>query len=210
MNSVEHTNKGVTYYLGGATANGKSTLVKSGLLPHPKGIVTIDSDYIKSKLPEYNLLVKLKDKEAANFVHDESSDITKKLLKTLNKNKNDFVLDSINDGDIDKLLAKIQDHKQNGARIRADYCTLDTKTSLKLANDRGKRTGRYVPESYIKEVNSDVSKLIPQLIEKKAYDELYLWDTSMLGKPRLILKQINGKLKIFDEKLYKDFLLKAL
>ena len=48
------------------------------------------------------------------------------------------------------------------------------------------------------------------MIEKPIYDELYLWDTNINGKPRLILSLANGLLKIEDNDLYLRFLAKAL
>ena len=58
---------------GGPSANGKSTLLNSGKINHPKNMVTIDSDAIKTDLPEYNALIKTKDPRAAPFAHEESS-----------------------------------------------------------------------------------------------------------------------------------------
>lgn len=47
------------------------------------------------------------------------------------------------------------------------------------------------------------------LVESDIIDELYLWDTNINGRPRLVLKQIDGTLEIIDIKLCRDFLRKA-
>lgn len=203
------TDTGFVYMLGGAPANGKSTLVNSKLLPHPDGVLKIDPDEIKGKLPEYSHLVKQKDPRAAAFVHEESSLIGKKTVdKALRKNF-DLLSDGVGDGSFDDLDKKLQKYRDAGKKLRADYVTLDTDLSLTLADLRAAKTGRQVPSQYILDMNREISKLVPQLIKAKSFDELYLWDTNLEGKPRLILSQVNGKLKIVDKALYNRFLKKA-
>ena len=203
------TTEGTSFFLGGAPANGKSTLVESGLVPSPKGILSLDPDTIKTKLPEYNAMVAANDSTAAKFVHEESSFLGKEIAKRALDNDFDLLSDGVGDGKIDKLEAKIQKFKDAGQRTRADYVSLDTDLSIKLARARSAKTGREVPENYILDMNKEISKLIPQLIKDKAFDELYLWDTNLAGNPRLILSQIDGKLTIADQGLYNDFLNKA-
>lgn len=209
MREVPHTSKRKNYMLGGGSGNGKSTLVNSGKLPHPKGILTVDSDAIKSLIPEYEAMIANGDTLGAGLVHEESSMLSKRLIRTTQKFKHDFVLDGVNDGTIDKLMKKIKGYKSTGSTLRADYCSLDTDLSLKLAKNRAKKTGRTVPRKVVLDSNREVSNLVPELIKRNAVDELYLWDTNIEGNARLILKQINGKLTIYDQKLYDKFLAKA-
>lgn len=209
MNEVPHHQGKKQYMLGGATANGKSTLVKSGRLPHPKGILTVDSDAIKALIPEYNVMLANGDTLAASFVHEESSMLAKRLIETAQKANKNFVLDGVNDGNLEKVLKKIAGYKKGGKTIRADYVSLDADLSLKLARDRAEKTGRFVPDKFTIQTNRDISRLVPELIKRNAIDELYLWDTNKLGVPRLILTQINGKLTIFNQELYDLFLAKA-
>lgn len=166
----------MVYMLGGAPANGKSTLVDSGILPHPKGILKIDPDAIKSMIPEYNRMLNSGDeflsKAAAKFTHEESSHISKVIQRKLNEGRIDYILDGVNDGSFEKL------------------------------------SGRDVPLDFVNDMNSEISKLVPEIIKNKAVDELYLWDTNINGNPRLILEQVDGKLKIHDQRLYDAFLVK--
>lgn len=57
-------------------------------------------------------------------------------------------------------------------------------------------------------MNKEIPKVLPRLMKENIYDEIYLWDTNENGKPRLILKHIDGKTEIFDNDLYR-FLKKA-
>ena len=201
--------------LGGATANGKSTLVESGLLPHPKGALVIDSDKVKAMIPKYKAMLESKDtaliKKAANFVHEESSDISKAIQRQALGRNLATVFDGINDGSADKVAEKVAiiRAQSGGRRIRADYVSLDTELSFKLAEARAKKTGRDVPLGVIESSNRGVSAMMPEVIERKLFDELYLWDTNVNGTPRLILKQIDGVLTIENRELYNRFLKKA-
>lgn len=202
------------YMLGGAPANGKSTLVDSGLLPHPEGSLVIDPDKVKSMIPEYQKMISSGDKSlvaaAANFVHEESSLIGKRIQKEAFRRGVATVIDGVNDGSFEKVSEKISKIREmSGKRIRADYVSLDTDLSLKLARLRAEKTGRVVPESYIRSCNSEISKLIPKAVEGGVFDELYLWDTNINGTPRLVLEMVDGKLRMASKELYKSFLNKA-
>lgn len=217
---IQNYTKGYTatsdtiYMLGGAPANGKSTLVDSGRLPHPKGAMVVDADKVKGMIPEYRNMLKSQDKDliraAANFVHEESSMLGKRIQKHAFDKDIAMVIDGVNDGSYEKVSDRVFNmRKQTGKRVRADYVSLDTDLSIKLAQIRAEKTGREVPLKFIKDNNREISRLIPKLIDGKVFDELYLWDTNINGTPRLILSQINGVLKIEDMALYERFLKKA-
>ncbi len=189
-------------------------MVDSGALPHPKNILVIDPDKVKGMIPEYKNMLqsgnKTLIKNAANFVHEESSYLGKIIQEKALKNNYGVVFDGVNDGSFEKVSKKVKLYKSlSNKPIRADYVSLDSDLSVKLATIRAEKTGREVPLPYIKKCNKEISVLVPKLIKNKTFDELYLWDTNINGKPRLILKQINGKLDIIDRQLYDDFLNKA-
>ncbi|GIZ15509.1 zeta toxin family protein [Capnocytophaga catalasegens] len=212
--SIKKTESDKVYMLGGAPANGKSTLTESGLLSYPNGLLVIDPDKIKSMIPEYKTLLHSHNKElimlAANFVHEESSYLSKKIReKALTENWG-TIIDGINDGTADKIHSNAQLVKKlSGKKIRADYVSLDTDLSIKLAKMRAEKTGRYVQLSFISDMNKSISKEFSKILKNKSFDELYLWDTNIEDKPRLILQQIEGKIKIIDKSLYIRFLQKA-
>lgn len=202
------------YMLGGAPANGKSSLTENGILPHPKGALVIDPDKVKAMIPEYSFMVNTHDKElirkAANFVHEESSHLGKEIRKRALNDNWATIIDGVNNGTAEKIHKNAQSIRElSGKKVRADYVSLDTELSLKLAKIRAEKTGREVPMELIIEKNKAISKEFPDIIKNKSFDELYLWDTNINGKPRLILKQIDGVLTIENEELYQRFLSKA-
>jgi len=174
----QSTSTGNIFMLGGPPANGKSALVKSGKLPHPKMTTLIDPDEIKAMIPEYNMMLQSGRQNlieaGAAFTHEESSYLSKRIQAEMLKSKKDFVLDGVNDGDFEKLKVKVAALKQNGNKLRADYVSLEYKLSRQLAKERAERTGRKVASKFISDMNRDVSILIPKLIESGIIDELYL------------------------------------
>lgn len=200
---------GQSWHLGGAPANGKSSLVDSGFIGNPANIVHVDPDAIKARLPEYQIMNQNRVVTAASFTHEESSYLSKRIMERGGNSGQDMLIDGVGDGGIDKIEAKIAQMKKAGLSTKAHYVTLDTDLSLKLADARGKKTGRYVPEAYTREMNRKISVLVPQLVERKSFDELNLWDTNISGKPRLILSQKQGVTTIHDQNLYDNFLKKA-
>ncbi len=203
------TKEGTIYALGGAPANGKSTLIKAEKIPTPDGVLVMDPDEIKKQLPEYTAMVDAKDPRAAAFVHEESSFIAKETVKRALAEDFDLVTDGVGDGKLTDVQRKVNQYHAADKRVRADYVTLDTDLSVKLAAARAAQTGREVPKEYILEMNQEISKLVPELVKDKTFDELYLWDTNEQAAPRLILSQIDGKTVIADQDLYKRFLNKA-
>jgi predicted ABC-type ATPase len=196
------------YMLGGAPANGKSNLLKSGFLTYPTDALKADSDEIKLKLPEYRHMLALKEPRAAVTVHEESSRVNHGLRLEALKRGMDIVWDGLADDSLEHRLQNIRELKMYGHTVRIDYVTLDTDLSLRIAEERFLKTGRKVPEEVIKEANRSIANLVPKLISSQIFDELYLWDTNIQNQPRLILSQKNGKLEVEDEKLYRNFKLK--
>lgn len=198
----------VAYMMGGAPANGKSSVIKAGFVDIPENLVEIDSDGIKQLLPEYQLMVENNDRAAAAFAHEESSYLSKQISWNSRDKGLNFLLDGTGDGTYEKLVGKVEKMRAKGHRVVANYVSLDTDLSLKIAKIRAEATGREVPEEYIKYVNSQIPVVIEKGIEDKLWDELYLYDTNVKDKPRLILKMIDGVLDMEDAELYENFLKK--
>jgi hypothetical protein len=195
--------------LGGAPANGKSTFEKSKYFKKAPGTLTINPDTMKERIPEYNQLLKAGDATAAGFAHEESSTMGKDAIRELLRRKKDFVLDGVNGGKVSKVAAKFAGYRDGGRnRLIGNYCTLDNSTAQKLMMIRGKKTGRYIPQGYFTEMQTTMPSTVKGIIDNKLLDEFYLWDTNTKGVPNLILKQIDGKTTMYNEKLWQRFLRK--
>lgn len=202
------TNLGTTFFLGGAPATGKSSLETSGQVVYPDGILKIDPDGIKKELPEYNKMLETKNFKAASKVHEESSKLSKDIIKNAASKKYDAVVDAVGDGSYQSVVDKVQMQRDAGKNVIAHYVTTDVKTSLDRAKERAIKSGRYVPPKYIKEMHKEISTIFPKLAKNNIFNELHLYDNNGTT-PKLIYSKANGKETIYDKNSYKKFLDKS-
>lgn len=205
-----HMKTGSVHFMGGGPGNGKSSLLDGGFAGDLRGRVRVDPDGIKALLPEYEALTAAKFPGASSMVHEESSYISKQLIARASEQKLDMAIDTIGDGGLTGIHEKIAKLRQAGyTNIRADYVSLDTNLSMKLIRQRFEKTGRYVPRTFALEMNREISKLVPGMVDNNPFDEFKLWDTNESGKPRLILSAFGNQASIYDQPLYDNFLKKA-
>ncbi len=67
------------YMLGGAPANGKTTLLNSGYIPHPEDALKLDADEIKLLIPEFKYMIERKEPLAAAITHQESTNLNDRI-----------------------------------------------------------------------------------------------------------------------------------
>lgn len=195
--------------MGGGPASGKSTMIKSGVATLPQNSITIDPDAIKAKLPEYNKMLALNDPGAANFVHEESSALAKRIMKIATEGNYNYTLDGTGDGTITSLTKKIKQAKAAGYSVQGLYATVPTQTAISRAVARGAKTGRVVPISRITSTHKAVSQILPECAE--LFDSVKLYDTTdggiliAVGGNGQKLTAIKGKEDLFQAFLDKAF-----
>ena len=178
-------------------------------MPYPSDALKIDPDEIKNMLPEYQYLTHAGHPAAAAIVHEESSYISKELRSIAIERGFDLILDGVANDTLTRRKEDAALLKVNGHWVRIDYVTLNTELSVRLAELRSKQTGRMVPETIVREYNRNIAILVPQLVDRQLFDELYLWDTNIEGSPRLILSQKSSKLVVVNSELFTNFKKKA-
>ena len=168
--------------LGGGSAAGKSSigeLVSKGYKLQKQNMIWIDPDKIKEKIPEYQGSMESEDiesmKQAAFLVHDESSDITMKLLKICMKRKLNFMYDGTMKNEV-KYKKLIQQLRQAGFSIKAIIVDVPIKVALERSNMRFKVTGRLVPEHIIEESHMKVATTFSKI--KDLIDCYTLYDNT--------------------------------
>ncbi len=197
------------YMLGGGPASGKSTMLSAGAVKVPSHTraVHVDPDGMKAQLPEFERFKRLDASQAASLVHEESSYLSKRVGSEAGSSGRDVVFDSTGDGTIEKLEAQVNRYRIFGHKVVANYATVDTDAAVARAFARGKQTGRYVPETYIRENHKQVSVVFQQALERNLFDEANLFDTNNDATgPRLVLsfKREQG-LVIHDQGLWEAF-----
>lgn len=194
---------------GGGPASGKSVLFRSGRVELPKNLVTIDTDEIKKSLPEFAEGVKAKDAAAAAFAHEESSALSKRIMKEASVGKRNLFLDGTGDSGIGSLKKKVSSLRLGGHRIVADYVTVDTEIAVQRNIARAARTGRLVPNSFVRGTHQKISEILPEALEQRIFDEVTLWDTNTPDTVIKVMTQVDGVTTIHNQGLWDRFLAKA-
>jgi zeta toxin len=200
------------YMTGGGPASGKSTMLAAGavVVPGHEDAVHVDADKMKLTIPEYRKMVAEKDERASSFAHEESSIMAKALSKAAVSQGRDVVLDGTGDSGFESLQNKIEGLRALGAeRVVANYASNDVELAVRLARERGDKTGRYVPESYTRSVHAAVSQVLPKAMKEGLFDSVTLWDTNKKGEARRVASAEGKKVTIHDKALWRDFLAKA-
>ena len=124
-------------------------------------------------IPEYPVMLNLGMKNAAEFVHVESTKIAARILKKSIKKKYNIIYETtLRDPTI--TLERIKEMKRRNYMIYAHYSHIDIDTALIRAKHRYKKTGRYVPEPEIIEIYKHVPCSIIRV--RDAVDSISLWD----------------------------------
>lgn len=197
-------------FMGGGPAAGKGSIKKLPDAGYLSGAdaVELDPDEIKGKLPEYREMIDAgKDKEAAAYVHEESSALSKRISAVATENGYNVSLDGTGDGSVESMRKKIKAARDAGMRVNGVYVTIPVEEAIRRAEARADRTGRHVPIEKIVDIHRKVSQILPQIAAE--FDSVKLYDNSG-SKPVLIATGGNGKgLQPVDQKLFDDFINKG-
>lgn len=201
------------YMMGGGPASGKSGVLNSGQVEVPDKFdgVHVNSDDIKREIPEYQKGVEAGNLDAANYAHEESSALAKRVMSTGMENGYNVVLDGTGDGSVRSVMSKIEEARAKGMKVEGYYVTCPTQIAVDRnqarANDP-KEKGRLVREEIVRATHKKVSQILPQVA--KHFDRVQLYDSGDGFPPKLIAEGGGGKdLTILDAKRYDAFLRKA-
>lgn len=194
----------VTLFMAGGSGAGKSSILAS-LKDVPENAVLINPDEIKAMLPEYQQMLAGGDAYAAWGTHEESSDIAKKLLATVNERGYNSIVDGTGDSEPGKFLGKIEAANMGGRHARVVLVDIPTDTAVERAMKRAERTGRMVPEGEIRRVHRSVAANFADWQEK--VDDWELWAND--DKPKRIAYRKGDVTTMLDRKRYRQALAKA-
>ena len=173
--------------------------------------MTINSDDVKVKLPEFDSLVAAGAREASVFVHEESSQVAKAAMNLAMSRKLDIVLDSTGDGRYESLKAKIDLAREAGYEVRGLYATLAVSLAEKITEARYKATGRWVPPEVVRATHANVSDVVERAVAENLFDTVDVYDTNIKDNPRPVISHRRGGPSIVhDEKLFQDFMEKGV
>lgn len=205
---VQPSDNPTFYMLGGGPAAGKSTMLKDDRVdvPGEGEAVTIDSDAIKGKLPEYQQMIADDDPDAANFAHEESSYLAKLVMATAFDQNLPTMLDGTGDSSAKSVQKKIDAARAAGYRVQGMYATVPTEVAMARAIGRGRTEGRVVPPSVIEGTHASISGIFGDLTDM--FDDIMLFENG--NGPNLIAEAHGpGTAQIHDQGQYDEFLAKA-
>lgn len=199
-------------FMGGGGASGKSYLLDSHYIDTPpkaaKKAIHINADDIKDQLPEYKKMLAGPpevQKEAAGFVHQESSIIANRLVKMAIARGYNVVLDGTA-SDVQKTTAQAKLAREAGYKVEAHYVQCPLETAMAANVKRFHDTGRYVPEDILVDAHKSVSENFEKLANKGIFDKVDLIQNNRQSPLKTIANAVKGsKLQVHDEAAYKAF-----
>ncbi|NBR70508.1 MAG: hypothetical protein EBT75_00165 [Proteobacteria bacterium] len=158
----------------------------------------------------------LKKANAAAFVHEESSFVSKMILMSSILSGRNVVFDGTMDNGVDKRMRELEIMRQFGAKeIHGIFFSADTNEAVKRAARRerdqtSESYGRKVPEFALRDAHKKVSANFPKFVQSKVFDSVAAFDTN--GRPpTLMFRQSSptAEPEILDAEKYDKFLQKA-
>ncbi|WP_039454649.1 zeta toxin family protein [Candidatus Jidaibacter acanthamoebae] len=184
-----------TFMLAGAPACGKGT-AESLMIEQAGNLGVTWNDVIKLNTDNYRSLLSENSRlgtevwKHAQLNHDEARLVTYKIIKTQR--------DRVQTGQAPHILfdgvapsqEKIDLGTADGGRVHIKMVSLEPEISIKRADERGKRTGRFVPTSFIleshKEAPGNLQNIIAGNIGQDIEFELYDTDVPLGARPKLV------------------------
>lgn len=199
-------------FVAGGTASGKSSAMglEENAMVVPPDAVNIDPDEIKAMLPEYVEMIGSGDKYAAVGVHLESGQIARRLLNEAMRRGLNISRDGTGDSPGMKFAKEISKMSAAGYEVHVFYVNAPTDVAVERAERRARETGRWVPESQIREIHKNVSARFTQhvlpLVREGTISKLSMYQTE--GDPVPIAEGGGGSFQVLDQRLYDRFVAK--
>lgn len=159
----------------GGPGSGKSSIMKG---VDESRFVTVDPDAVRTKLPEYKQATQGDTvyRNAAAMTHEEASYISKQILSKAIQNGQHVIVDGTG-ASADSMLAKMKQFKDAGYHVHLSFAHLnDVEEAVKRVESRAEKTGRYVPESFVRSAYKSIPKNFGKI--SAAADTFAVYDTS--------------------------------
>ena len=176
--------EGRVWLILGVPASGKSTFADP--IVEQEGALLIDSDEAKAKLPEFaNGLL-------ATAVHEESSQISKQVMKQAIHNHDNMVIPVVGKT-LESLQEKIDRFKENGYEVNLIYVDLPVEKAIDRVKTRFQETGRLVSPSYLQSVGLKPKENYDKLKSTKEVDSYEAWSNDVKRGNRPVHIETSGE-----------------
>lgn len=160
------------YLMLGGGGSGKGYYLKKMKEKDPSidKLPVIDVDDMRDMIPDYERVKDIDPKKAASYVHEEVSDIGKKIDNEYITSKSSFVKDAVF-GNPEKLEKLVDDLKAQGYDVHLVGVATDFDTALDRIQKRFERTKRYVPTEIARKGHKGASASFKKVIETPLKDK---------------------------------------
>lgn len=197
------TNEPIAIITSGGTASGKTAAVDWFLNRYKdESFIRIDYDRMKRALPEYELMIRMKLKSAAEFTHYESCKMAGSLVKRAAKAKMNLIWEHTlaKPEHIDETIRLLR-KKNYVVMIAATHVTIPRAQERAVA--RFHQMGRYVRPDVIVDTHLRCPKKLREL--RDLVDAVLLFDNN--GDNRRVMLNIQlGEILHVDSTLYQSYL----
>lgn len=200
----------VTLFMAGGSGSGKSTLLPmlSDDLKPPDSVM-VNPDLAKEANPEFKKLVSDGSTYAAAGTHEESSDMSKRLLGQAVAGDYHAIVDGTGNSGTGKFMAKIDAQKALGRKVKIVMADIPTDVAVERARKRAERTGRFVPEKEIRAIHKSVA--VNHKVWRDQVDDWEVWaNDGAPGTGKVIARRVGGgKIEVLYKARYQQALDKA-
>ncbi len=184
----------------GGPASGKSSALRELDL---EGFAVLDSDWVKTQIPQYSEARAADARDAAFSVHAESSDVVSRAFIEARNNRINIVMDGTGKS-VDKYLRYIDALKRAGYDVKIVFVHVDEETAWERAKNRAEETGRWVPEEVVRGAYAKIPHNLGTYVQKA--DSFIMFDSHDFPVTRIAQRKQGDKLEIFDAALYGNYL----
>lgn len=207
--AVEDQKKQIVFIGGGSGVGKTTTITQLPIYDEIKKFNNVDADQIKALLPEY--YCEDLNRRFADKVHDESSDLSAKMLKCYQKLERKIVYDGTMKN-TDKYRKLIKEFYDNGYEITVIFIDCELPTAYRRVAYRERDTGREVETEIIRDSNYLSAKTLITLLQEFDHEIAnVLIINSSCDKRELVCSKSIDKvgITILKQDLYNEILLKS-
>lgn len=195
-------------FLGGGSASGKtsiSQMLTQSFADSKEHVLLIDSDKIKTMLPEYEKLVRQDPENMATQLHDESSDIANRLYEAGLNSRVNIILDGTMKN-AEKYERFIQAARASEYSVSAVIADVPLEEAYRRADIRFEIEQRRVPREVIQDSHRNVPLTFKRIEDQ--LDSFYLYDTTHRHPQQFYVKD-NGQVLVKNEERLAQFFAKS-
>lgn len=191
-------------FMAGGAASGKTTALENSPELLPPYAATVNPDDFKDKIPEFQQMVKGKDKYAGTGTHEESADLAKRLQDESKDLGLNVTIDGAGNTNPDKFASKLQEMHDAGYAVDALYVTIPTDEAVVRNVLRAMGNGRWMPEQKLREQHANVSAIFPHIAALPFLGSGKVYDNSG-DAPKLIATIHAGSTTVLDNAAFNEF-----